>query len=73
MWFYMNQKTEETLWEPTSQGYTKYDGMLVLTSGQVSLPFHEPLGLSHDFMTSDNRRSCEEEEGSSIERVWRPH
>mmetsp|Transcript_16245 Transcript_16245/g.22391 ORF Transcript_16245/g.22391 Transcript_16245/m.22391 type:complete len:1095 (-) Transcript_16245:171-3455(-) len=35
MWYYTNLQTEETLWEPSSDGYTKYDGMLVLASGQI--------------------------------------
>jgi hypothetical protein len=35
MWYYLHSETEESLWEPSREGYTKYDGMLVLASGQV--------------------------------------
>lgn len=35
LWYYYNNVTEETLWVPSKEGYTKYDGMLVLASGQV--------------------------------------
>ena len=43
MWYYFNSATEDTLWEPSPQGYMKYDGMLVLASGQVRVSLDNPL------------------------------
>jgi hypothetical protein len=37
-WFYLNETTEEALWEPPSIGYTKSDGQLVLQNGKVIDP-----------------------------------
>ena len=34
-WYYYNERTQESLWEPPRCGYTKNDGVLVLESGQV--------------------------------------
>lgn len=34
-WFYFNAGTGVALWEPSKSGYTKSDGMLVLTSGEI--------------------------------------
>jgi hypothetical protein len=34
-WYYYNNYTGETIWEPSSEGYVKHDGKLVLSSGQI--------------------------------------
>eukprot|EP01031_Cornospumella_fuschlensis_P026080 gene26080-31492_t len=34
-WYYYNVSTQETAWEPSKQGYVKFDGKLVLTSGEI--------------------------------------
>ena len=34
-WFYLNELTQEALWEPPSEGYTKNDGQLVLANGKI--------------------------------------
>lgn len=34
-WYYSNTSTGEAIWEPTRDGYTKFDGKLVLTSGEI--------------------------------------
>ncbi|RYY89813.1 hypothetical protein EON63_00060 [archaeon] len=34
-WYYYNISTQETAWEPSKQGYVKFDGKLVLTSGEI--------------------------------------
>lgn len=37
-WFYLNESTEEALWEPPPVGYTKSDGQLVLKNGKIIDP-----------------------------------
>lgn len=34
-WFYNNNDTGETVWEPSNDGFVKHDGRLVLSSGEV--------------------------------------
>jgi hypothetical protein len=34
-WYYYDDESGETFWEPTKTGYTKHDSQLVLASGQV--------------------------------------
>jgi hypothetical protein len=34
-WFYLNETTDETLWEPPRTGYTRNDGKLVLADGNI--------------------------------------
>eukprot|EP01038_Epipyxis_sp_PR26KG_P006367 gene6367-8768_t len=34
-WYYYNASNGESLWEPSSEGYTKFDGKLVLFSGEI--------------------------------------
>ena len=34
-WYYYNESTGESFWEPPRSGYTKADGLLVLETGQV--------------------------------------
>ena len=34
-WYYYNETTGESTWEPPSTGYTKYDSQLVLDNGQI--------------------------------------
>jgi hypothetical protein len=37
-WFYINEATQEALWEPPPEGYTKNDGQLVLENGKIIDP-----------------------------------
>lgn len=37
-WFYFNEETQEALWEPPPDGYTKNDGQLVLRNGKIIDP-----------------------------------
>ncbi len=34
-WFYLNEVTDETLWEPPRTGYTRNDGKLILADGNI--------------------------------------
>jgi hypothetical protein len=34
-WFYLNVANGDALWEPSGDGYVKYDGTLVLASGEI--------------------------------------
>ena len=34
-WFYYNEETKDSVWEPTKLGYTKADSRLVLEDGSV--------------------------------------
>jgi hypothetical protein len=34
-YFYYNNTTGESIWEPSAEGYTKHDGKLVLQSGEI--------------------------------------
>ncbi len=35
MWYYINEETQEAIWEPNKGGYTKSDGRLVLGNGEI--------------------------------------
>ena len=62
-WYYYNEKTQESLWEPPRCGYTKNDGVLVLESGQVlEDPAYSGAELNNEESESlwEQKRKCSE-------------
>ena len=58
-WFYLHEETQEAMWEPPTDGYTKADGRLVLKSGRV---IEDPL-----MAMTDEEKEAKEKESKCVE------
>jgi hypothetical protein len=58
-WFYLNGSTDEAVWEPPNEGYTKADGRLVLKNGRV---IEDPLTAM-----TDEEKEAKEKESKCVE------
>jgi hypothetical protein len=54
-WFYYNNATGESAWEPQREGYTKNDGQLVLFNGEtIDDPLKQPAGGDDESSLASN-------------------